>query len=211
MPGGPPSTQSGDRHDRVVSPPRMAKATGDGSDVVTSLGTKSLGSRAAQFSRTAPPPPRRDSPSRREPPQGRPPSISAHNSSQASRPHGPTGATSECSWGSAFSGHPNPGVAALADLEHLAVELARGHIEPIRGRHCSTDPDSPLLDQPPRLAAAHPEVVGHQSRQMDCAVGTARLDERLTDVLRHLTPHVDLIEALLRGGRRAGVVEPLDP
>ena len=53
MPGWPPSTQSGDRHDRVVGPPRVAEATTAGRTWFTSLGTSSLGSRAAQFSRTA--------------------------------------------------------------------------------------------------------------------------------------------------------------
>ena len=53
MPGWPPSTQFGDRHDRVDGPPRVAEATTAGRTWFTSLGTSSLGSRAAQFSRTA--------------------------------------------------------------------------------------------------------------------------------------------------------------
>jgi len=86
-------------HDRVDSPSRTAHGRSDGSDVVTSQRKNSLGSRAAQFSRTAPLLRRRDSPSRHEPPQGRPSSISADSRSMHRIEPPRPGGTGECSGG----------------------------------------------------------------------------------------------------------------
>src|SRR5215218_3550504 len=55
MPGWSPGTQSGDGMTGLLAR-RAGLSQGDGSDVVASLETSSLGSRAAQFSRTAPRP-----------------------------------------------------------------------------------------------------------------------------------------------------------
>src|SRR5215211_6465713 len=55
MPGWSPGTQSGDGMTGLLAR-RAGLSQGDGSDVVASLETSSLGSRAAQFSRTTPRP-----------------------------------------------------------------------------------------------------------------------------------------------------------
>ena len=62
---------------------------------------------------------------------------------------------------------PQPLVAALADLEHLAIELRTGHVEPSGLQHFTADPDSPLVDQATRLAARQPKVLRQERRQVD--------------------------------------------
>ena len=83
--------------------------------------------------------------------------------------------------------------AALADLEHLAVELRGRQVErrrrrPPRRRAC-TPPCS--ISRRASLELI-PKCVGDQRRQVDRAVvGPARLDDRSAIVLGHLAAHVD--------------------
>src|SRR4051794_25329442 len=96
----------------------------------TSLGTSSLGSRAAQFSRTA---------SR---PHG---SILRAGTNRPEGDHGVYRPASVPLATSPRSAPPQPLVAALADLEPPPVELRPGHVEPPGLPPSTADPDSPLV------------------------------------------------------------------
>src|SRR5437763_1111171 len=73
----------------------------------------------------------------------------------------------------------------------------------------SADLDPPLLDQAPRLAAAEPEVLGEDRREVNRTVRPARLHRGLLDVIGDLAAHVNLVEALLGGRRRGRIVKAL--
>ena len=124
---------------------RSRQSRGDGSDVVTSLGTSSLGSRAAQFSRTA---------SRLRGGRLQADAIRPEGDQRVYRP------APVCRASSARFGHSQALVAAFTDLEHLTVELGRGDVEPSCLQHPAANPDSPLIDQPTGLAARKVEVLG---------------------------------------------------
>src|SRR6266545_1717327 len=141
MPGGPPSTQSGDRHDRVVSPPRNGRGhrrrVGRGHkprDLVPRLARCSVFK--DRFTLAA---------------KG----LSGHTQTASRATSEYIGPRQPCS---TRSSDAKPRVATLADLQHLAVELAGRHVEPIARDHTPADPHSPLLDEASRLAAADPEV-----------------------------------------------------
>src|SRR5512133_1495548 len=89
---------------------------------------------------------------------------------------------------------PQALVAALSHLHDGAIELLGRDIQLSAVDHPAVDPHAALLDQAPRLAAAEPELVGEQRRQMDRAVGR---DRRLLDLLRELVANVQAIEVLL--------------
>src|SRR5215204_5957844 len=130
MPDSLPSTQFGSRHDRVDSPSPAARRRSDRSDVVTSRGMSFPDSRAAQFSRTASLPLRRDSPDRHKPPQRRPPSISASRGSLQSRatlppPGGPESVAAPS------RAIEDPHEPPLSHLQHLPVELRQRQVEPV--------------------------------------------------------------------------------
>ena len=85
--------------------------------------------------------------------------------------------------------------AALPDLDDLPVEVRRGQVELPALEHPPPHADAALLDQPPTLAAAEPEVVREQRRHVNRPVA-AQSD--LLDVLGRAVLDVDLVEALLR-------------
>src|SRR5262245_22166997 len=70
--------------------------------------------------------------------------------------------------------------AALPDAQNGPVELRCRQVELGALEDAVVEPHSPLLDQPPPLAAAEAEVIGEQSRQVDAPVP---LDLRHLDVL----------------------------
>src|SRR5947207_12396408 len=122
MPGWPPSTQSGDRHDRVVSPPHNGRShrrrVGRGHkprDLVPRL------ARCSVF---------KD----RSTPAAKGLSGQTRTASRATSEY--IGPRQPCS---TRSGDAKPRMATLADLEHLAVELAGRHVEPVARDHASTD------------------------------------------------------------------------
>jgi hypothetical protein len=61
---------------------------------------------------------------------------------------------------------PQPPVAPLSDLKHRPVEPVHRQVELVCGDYPAVDPHSPLLDQPPRLAAAEAELLGKQGWQV---------------------------------------------
>ena len=190
MPGWPPSTQSGDRHDRVDGPPRWPKPrrrVGRGHeprDFVPRL------ARCSVFKdRFAPA--RRDSPGRHDPPRRRPASIAAtlaQGSPAASRQ--PLRATRQAL------------VAALADLQHLAVELGG------RARRAARPPAPlpPIRTPPGRSGGAprcelRPKCSASSAGRWTAPFGPLGLHHRLLDVVRDLAAHVQLVEALPRRPR----------
>jgi hypothetical protein len=59
---------------------------------------------------------------------------------------------------------PKALVAALSDLHDGAVEPVQRQVELVAADDLSPDPDSPLLDQPPCLAAAEAKLLREQGR-----------------------------------------------
>jgi hypothetical protein len=145
MPGWPPSTQFGGRHDRVVSPPRMAEATTTGR--TWSRASELRPSARALLSFQGPLRVRAEGNSRAD-------AIRPEGDQRVYRP------APVCRASSARSGHTQAFVAAFTDLEHLTVKLGRGDVEPSCLQHPAANPDSPLIDQPTGLAARKVEVLG---------------------------------------------------
>ena len=137
MPDWPPSTQAGDRHDRVVGPPRVAEATDGGSDLVHEPRNVRPSARALlSFQR----PLRACAEGLSGQARSASKATSQYSGAGARRSRacdGPQPAVSRLR-------HPQAPVAALADLEHLAVELRRR-----AGRAAPPPAPSPSIRTPP--------------------------------------------------------------
>src|SRR5271156_4997324 len=141
----------------------------------------------------------------------RPPSLFQRASSEKTdptrRPRALYGPTNE------YSAQPERALtpskapeATLADLQHLSLRPLARDVVLAGGELGLAEAHAALVDQPARLRAGDPELLGHHRGQVHATA--VAVERRVLDLLGHAALHVHAIEVAFRRGCVLGGIEP---